>query len=196
MKNALDVGCGVGRQTLEVAKKIPNVTGIDITQKMIDLANMRAAPNVKFICGDVLDYPFSETFDYIYSILVLNHCDREAVLSKIHDLLNPGGVFLAWDWFGHTEESELSRLAGYYKARFRHKLSFNIVEVVMNIQRLMHSSDHPAWNDLDKHSAKYMITEAHYREIVEKILPGSNFDLVDNATVIILYKRDSTLPVA
>lgn len=52
----LDVGCGNGHTTLEIAKAYPGATvvGVDFSPEMIKEANKHALPNVEFHVGDVL----------------------------------------------------------------------------------------------------------------------------------------------
>lgn len=68
--NILDVCCGTGKLTREIAKAVsPNgcVTGIDFSEKMLSLARAKQFPEYKiieFIQGDALNLPFEDnTFD-------------------------------------------------------------------------------------------------------------------------------------
>lgn len=62
----LDVGCGYGGLYQQVVeKKIPVAyTGIDVADNMIAWAAANLA-SARFIRGDVLDFQFEETFDYV-----------------------------------------------------------------------------------------------------------------------------------
>ncbi len=109
---ALDVGCGLGRVTIGVAKLLNEgkVVGIDIWDKM-DIRNVspeRAYGNaeiegvkdkVEFKTGNVLDIPFSDdSFNLVTSGGVLlafwNNETRLKALSEIFRVLRPGGRFL------------------------------------------------------------------------------------------------------
>jgi len=87
-KNILDVGCGSGRYSLELASKGAHVVGIDISRKMLSLAEERARilglTNCIFIQGDFLDMDFKTTFDIVLSIGVFDYFNDPApFLSKI-----------------------------------------------------------------------------------------------------------------
>ncbi len=91
---ALDVGCGEGRLSAQMATRAKHVTAIDISTQMVALAreNVRAK-NVTFIEGDVLDYPFAaESFDFIAAVAVLHHMPFGDSLRRLSGLLRRGGV--------------------------------------------------------------------------------------------------------
>lgn len=108
----LDVGCGLGKVTIGVARllKEGKVVGIDIWDRL-DIAGVspqRAYRNaelegvrdrVELKTGNVLDIPFPDnTFDLVTSGGVLlafwSDRDRLKALSEIHRVLRPGGRFL------------------------------------------------------------------------------------------------------
>ncbi len=72
MKNVLDIGCGDGRITAEIAAKIPEgrIWGIDNSIEMIKMAQ-RTFPfekysNLKFKHIDARDMDFNNEFDRIF----------------------------------------------------------------------------------------------------------------------------------
>jgi SAM-dependent methyltransferase len=91
---ALDVGCGAGLLTRELAAVAPSVTGIDRDGPSIALAREQIArPGVELIEDDFLTHPFaSASFDLVASIATLHHMDTAAALSRMRELLRPGGV--------------------------------------------------------------------------------------------------------
>ena len=69
----LDVGCGPGRHSLELARRDIKCLGIDISQQFVDLANKSAVEEgleelVVFERGDARDLHFVEEFDGVVSL--------------------------------------------------------------------------------------------------------------------------------
>ena len=111
-EKVLDVGCGLGRMTICVAKHLNTgkVIGIDIWDKMEIPGNSpeRAYTNaqiegvrdrVEFKTGNILSIPFPDnSFDVVTSSSVINnlHGDSEKLkaLEEILRVLRPGGRFL------------------------------------------------------------------------------------------------------
>jgi SAM-dependent methyltransferase len=76
----LEVGCGVGAQTVILARNSPGAsfTSIDISQASLDaaaaLAREENITNVTFESADIFNLPFkTETFDHIFVCFVLEH---------------------------------------------------------------------------------------------------------------------------
>jgi len=97
-KRALDVGCGDGKVTAEVAKRLPNgsVLGIDNSEEMIHFARKkfptRRYPNLTFEIMDVRNLNFKNEFDIIISNACLHWIiDHLAVLKGIKDGLKQYG---------------------------------------------------------------------------------------------------------
>lgn len=111
----LDIGCGYGNLTLQLAKKGNNITGIDISEFIINEARSKAsAVNVDctFEAHDFLFFESREKFDVITDrgfITVLHKPDKLAAINKMQDLLNTSGcVFMKVDK-NQLKKSFLSR---------------------------------------------------------------------------------------
>lgn len=97
----LDIGCGDGRITSDIAKKVPHgtVTGIDMSKNMIDYAKehypKNAFPNLDFILEKAENLSFSKKFDHIISFNCF-HWVRPwgKTLKLFHNALNPKGELL------------------------------------------------------------------------------------------------------
>ena len=99
----LDIGCGTGSLALRLAPSAAHVHGLDLSSEMIRIARSKAeaqgVENVSFHTGpfdDGFAVLANESLDGIcaYSILHLLH-DRPAALSRVFDLLRPGGFFIS-----------------------------------------------------------------------------------------------------
>jgi ubiquinone/menaquinone biosynthesis C-methylase UbiE len=96
----LEAGCGVGAQTVILAKRSPGArfTSVDISPT--SLAQARTAveqhgfTNVTFHEGDIFALPFDDTsFDHIFVCFVLEHLAQpETALAALRRLIKPGGT--------------------------------------------------------------------------------------------------------
>src|SRR5882762_9360229 len=83
---ALDIGCGVGMLARQLRQRIPDVTGIDLDEASIDLAETRDSEGVHYLCGDFVTYPFEpESFDFVASVATLHHLDAITALGRIRE---------------------------------------------------------------------------------------------------------------
>ena len=95
----LEAGCGVGAQTVMLAKNSPNakITSIDISEESINqakyLIEQNGFSNVEFQVADIYDLPFEdESFDHIFVCFVLEHLpDPIATLMSLKRVLKKGG---------------------------------------------------------------------------------------------------------
>jgi SAM-dependent methyltransferase len=96
---ALDFGCGVGRLTQALASHFREVVGIDISKEMVRLAvklNLHG-DRVKFMqnSGADLSLLSSDQFDFVYSLITLQHMDRAYARKYIAEFVRvaaAGGV--------------------------------------------------------------------------------------------------------
>ncbi len=109
-ENVLDIGCGDGKITAEIAPLVPNgsVLGIDNSREMIDFARSKFQgpiyPNLSFSYGDASDLKYSGEFDLVVSFACLHWIkDHMPVLEGIERSLKPGGgVFLQFGGKGNA----------------------------------------------------------------------------------------------
>lgn len=97
----LDVGCGDGKITAEIAARVPqgSVLGVDPSRDMIAFAsshfNPQAHSNLRFEVADVRQLPFQNEFDLVVSFNALHWVpQQEAALTSIRDSLKKEGEFL------------------------------------------------------------------------------------------------------
>jgi len=93
----LELGCGTGRllANFNSSKKL---YGIDFSTGMLEIAKRRLSErsNIDLRQGDIRELPFgNETFDAVYSILVLNLIsDLDKVFQEVKRVLRPEGLFI------------------------------------------------------------------------------------------------------
>ena len=96
----LEAGCGVGAQTVTLARHSPEarITSIDVSAGSLAAAARKAEAdgitNVDFRQADIFDLPFEpETFDHVFVCFVLEHLARPvAALEILRGMLRPGGT--------------------------------------------------------------------------------------------------------
>jgi ubiquinone/menaquinone biosynthesis C-methylase UbiE len=99
----LDVGCGSGETTILAAKIGHEVTGLDVSTSLLDLAKTRAAnaglPNVDFFLGDASRMFIDPPFDLVLSRFgVMFFDDPQKAFVNLAKLTRKGGrlVFVCW----------------------------------------------------------------------------------------------------
>lgn len=136
----LDVGCGTGTLTLDIARRAPEnswVVGMDPVKKMLRVAKLRhhaieegiASKKLEFREGVIERIPFKDDFfDVVVATMTTHHLDRPLKykgFKEVLRVLKPGGFFLNTD-FG------LKRKAGPINMRdglkFLGFLYFNVIE--------------------------------------------------------------------
>ena len=93
----LDVGCGTGYGSAELAQHARSVTGIDLAPDAIAYAREHyPLPNLVFLSGSATALPFAaRSFDLVTAFEVIEHLsDWRALLAEVRRVLHPGGVFL------------------------------------------------------------------------------------------------------
>ena len=97
-KEILDVGCGEGELSTQLAKLGARVTGIDISPELIEVARKRATADAvqehtEFLVWDILEKPLpEERFDLVTCSAVLHHVDIGSFLPVLWASLKPGGI--------------------------------------------------------------------------------------------------------
>ncbi|MEM9153755.1 MAG: class I SAM-dependent methyltransferase [Cyanobacteria bacterium P01_F01_bin.33] len=99
----LEAGCGVGAQTVTLARNSPEaqITSIDISADSLAIAKQKIEDlglrNVTFQQGDIFNLEFNpESFDCIFICFVLEHLARPVdALHALRKLLRPGGTITA-----------------------------------------------------------------------------------------------------
>ena len=102
-KEILDFGGGTGLLTLPLAKQAKSVTLVDISEKMLEQARLKAEQqdikNIHFLEQDLLEKPLKKEFDLIVVCRVLHHMpDLDAALSLFHQHLKADGQLLIADF--------------------------------------------------------------------------------------------------
>ncbi len=125
-KKVLEIGCGIGTDTISFARAGAQVTAVDLTEKSLEVARQRARvfgleDRIRFIQADAEKLSESvpvERFDLVYSFGVIHHTPHPGrVLDEIRKYVGPEStlkvmVYHRWSW------KVLWILFGYGKGRF------------------------------------------------------------------------------
>ncbi len=105
LKTILDLGCGTGKHDFLFAKKGYNITGVDLSKKMINIANQNKHKKLEFLQGDVRDINLNKKFDVVISLFHVasyqtSNEDFDNYLQTAYKHLKKGGLFIFDFWYG------------------------------------------------------------------------------------------------
>jgi len=123
--SVLEIGCGTGLITREIALKAGHVTGIDVSKRMLDMArsNLEASgsKNVELILADAYSLPFGrDSFQIVICCNVLHIVkEPEMILREAARVLSPGGRLVAITYL-HGERTRIRQAFELKVMRFMH----------------------------------------------------------------------------
>ena len=130
--SCLDLGCGGGDVTMELARRVAplgRVFGVDIDTTKLDIARKEAAQlgvtNVSFEEAEISRLPDTRTFDLVYARFLLTHLsDPASAVSAFYRQLRPGGIVAVEDidfsgYFTYPESWAFRRYHALYCATVR-----------------------------------------------------------------------------
>jgi ubiquinone/menaquinone biosynthesis C-methylase UbiE len=157
VKRILDLGCGIGRQTLALKRRFPDaeVWGIDVAAPKIRYGHMRAVDldvEVHFRHGLAENSQFPDNhFDMIASYLLHHEIPARATLAaikEVHRILRPGGLYYPVDFYtaGREPPSDAySRLRDWVSHRWVHEpwmLEYREVDLPGELKKLGFAVEH------------------------------------------------------
>jgi SAM-dependent methyltransferase len=123
-RRVLEVGCGTGALSAELAALGSKVWGVDSSPEMLGEARARAAHGAGFKLGRAEALPFKDGwFERAVMRLVVHHLDRPAAFAEVHRVLAPEGRLVIAS-FGHAHfdswwlNGAFPEVAGIDRARF------------------------------------------------------------------------------
>ena len=101
-ETVLDAGCGTGRVTAELARRLPKgkVIASDVSENMLTTAKGYLAPlfdgRVQYLQADMADLPLNSEVDYVFSTAAFHWVkDHDSLFRSIYRALKPGGRLVA-----------------------------------------------------------------------------------------------------
>lgn len=113
-RRVLEYGCGTGGHSLEIAQRGGIVTGIDISEVGVSMAEEKARAlglanaSYRVMDAENLEYP-AGTFDIVIGEGILHHLDLHKAYGEISRVLAPGGRAIFMEPLGHNLAMNLFR---------------------------------------------------------------------------------------
>lgn len=92
---AVEIGCGDGRDALEIVPRVASYVGVDPSEGLLAIAKKRL-PEATFVKADALSYDYPDSVDVMFafaSLLHVNKDDMRIALEKASKALRPGGIY-------------------------------------------------------------------------------------------------------
>jgi SAM-dependent methyltransferase len=195
-RTVLDLGCGTGRHDLLLAQMGYIITGIDLSEEMLAVANSQLSTLnfqqslVDFHQGDIRTVRLGTMFDIVISLFhVMSYQttneDIAAAFATARAHLNPGGIFIFDCWYGPAV------LTNRPAVRVK-RLEDEMISVTRIAEPTMHANE----NLVDVNYQVYVrdktngdvteLRESHlmrylFRPEVELFLKEAGFNLVESA---------------
>jgi 2-polyprenyl-3-methyl-5-hydroxy-6-metoxy-1,4-benzoquinol methylase len=125
-KKVLEIGCGIGTDTVNFARHGASVTAVDLSPESLKIAAQRVAlfglgDLVKFYSGsaeELTSFLPLDTYDLIYSFGVIHHTPHpDRVLEQVRSYVKPGTTVKVMVYHRHSWKV-LWILMGYGKGQF------------------------------------------------------------------------------
>jgi 2-polyprenyl-3-methyl-5-hydroxy-6-metoxy-1,4-benzoquinol methylase len=100
-KRVLEIGCGIGTDTINFARHGAQVTAVELSQKSLEVARQRAElygleDRIRFYLGnaeEISEFVPVEPYDLVYSFGVIHHTPQpERVIEQMHHYVQPGST--------------------------------------------------------------------------------------------------------
>jgi SAM-dependent methyltransferase len=105
-ERALDVGCGYGDTTVQLARRTGDALGIDVCEPFLEIARAEAVEGSRYLLADAQTHRFGEQFDLLYSRFgVMFFEDPLAAFANLRSALRPDARMALAVW-GPWQENE------------------------------------------------------------------------------------------
>ncbi len=125
-RRVLEIGCGIGTDTINFARHGAHVTAVDVSARSIDVARQRSEvyslqDGIRFYCGNAEDlstFVPMEPYDLVYSFGVIHHTPRpDRVIEQIRQYVRSGTAVKLMVYHRHSWKV-LQILLKYGRGRF------------------------------------------------------------------------------
>jgi 2-polyprenyl-3-methyl-5-hydroxy-6-metoxy-1,4-benzoquinol methylase len=174
-RQVLEIGCGMGLHSLELARRGARVHAVDLTEVAVEATRARMKEfgiEGEVRCADAESLPYdNQTFDFVWSWGVIHHSARTArIVREIARVLKPHGEVRV---MVYNREGRIPRLV-----LLRHHL--------LGGGFLRHSPDETLWRWSDGYSARY-----YHKEQFEDLFRG----FFEEASSVVLGQEADVVPL-
>jgi len=174
--DVLDVGCGQGIDLCQYALRGANVTGIDLTPRHVELAQIHLDAlglGGTVLHGDAERLPFADmTFDRVSSNGVLHHTpDMPAALAEMHRVLRPGGRATVIVYNRDSSHFWVQQILVYGILRGRLWKERGIRGLLSHVERSTIGA-RPLVRVYSRRQLRRMLFEAGFQEVVVRASPS------------------------
>ncbi|MFI9386591.1 class I SAM-dependent methyltransferase [Kutzneria sp. NPDC052558] len=169
---AIDVGCGGGNNCGLLAERYDEVVGVDISQKMLDIAATKPSRSpVRYECRSATDLSPARDgrFDLVMSVNAVFHMGpADVVLPILRDLVAPGGRLVIIDVTRPDDVAEPPERSAqaFETGKIIYQVCGDVEAAVDSIRMMLH----PRWLEMSEQAAP--LTEAEFELQYGKALPG------------------------
>jgi SAM-dependent methyltransferase len=196
VRRLVDLGCGTGSHSLDLAGRGYDVTGIDMSRGMLTeaqkkLSVAKTAGNVCFLEGDIATSRPEGNFDaalMLFSVLGYSVENQALVnlLSHVRNMLRPGGLLIFDIWFGpavitNDPGQQVRRVAvpGGEVLRF----SSGELDLQKQLCLIAFEFWHVAGDRILSRVVEHHLMRYFFPREIEMLLQASGFDLCDMGTL-------------
>ena len=102
----LDVGCGFGETTVELARRTGSALGVDVTEAIVETARAEAIEGARYLLADAQTHCFTDKFALLYSRFGVMFFESPlAAFLNLRSALRPGARMAVAVW-GPWQENE------------------------------------------------------------------------------------------
>lgn len=176
-RKVLDCGCGDGEFSAIMALLGAHVTGIDISERLIEVARRRSRVNgieerTEFLCASIHNLPFSaDCFDLVFGKGVLHHVDIERASIEVERILKRDGKAVF--------EEPIA-----FSPFLRRMRKSRLMRAIVKEERLTPDEEPLTKEDADVLARSFARVELHETQIIarlERILPSQRALRILNA---------------
>ena len=180
VRTILDLGCGTGGHALPLARRGYTVTGVDLSEHMLEKARQKAAEAglaVSFHHGDIRTLDLDRTFDAVIAMFAVisyqtSNEDLAAAFRTARRHLEPSGLFVFDCWFGPavlvqrpTDRYKIVEINGERIIRFAHPTLDIMRHTVQVDYKVLRLKDDRVLDEVDEsHVMRFLFPQeiAHY----------------------------------